>query len=76
MICCDKCKQEIRNCNVLNNGVITEKKNKVSFHIERFVSNDMGGVFQDHDLVLDLCPCCQEEIIKQILGYLPWAEGK
>lgn len=76
MICCDKCKQEIRNSKVLKNGVIMEKKNKVTFHIERFIANDMGGSLQDHDLELDLCPCCQEETIKQILGYLPWSEGK
>ena len=25
---------------------------------------------------LDLCPDCQEEALKNILGYVPWAEGK
>lgn len=81
MICCDKCKKPIYNAQTIVGNEIREDKNQVTFHVERIADNGcgfqkMGSVWHSHKYTLDLCPDCQEEAIKNILGYVPWAEGK
>lgn len=81
MICCDKCKKPIYNAQTLVGNEIREDKNQVTFHVERFDSGEnmygyASSVWHSHKYALDLCPDCQEEAIKNILGYVPWAEGK
>lgn len=78
MISCDKCKQPI-----------TQSFNKVTFQMVRIIGmktlnkicSDTQKVIippmpRQHEVTLDLCPDCQEKIIKDILGVVPWKEGE
>ena len=66
---CDKCKQEIKY-----------GRNKVVFNAFEYRTSDnfipmsqlqsYGPV--EHNLELDVCQECQEEIIQNIIGYIPW----
>lgn len=67
---CDKCGKEIETALYLKNDRVWEKGTcLVKFEFER----EKG---QRHNMVLDICPDCQEQIIKDILRVLPWVEGK
>lgn len=74
MIICDKCKQPI-----------TLSFNKVNFQFERIVDTTLHSDKQtviipsplrQHKVSLDICADCQEKIIKDILGVVPWKEGE
>lgn len=73
MLICDKCKQPIEYT-----------FNKVTFKFIRMVGTKLCSDTQtvmippeprQHELTLDICPDCQEKIIKDILGVTPWKEG-
>lgn len=73
MVICDKCKQPI-----------TQSFNKVKFQMVRIVGTELCSDTQkvmmpltprQHEITLDICPDCQEKIIKDVLGVMPWKEG-
>lgn len=67
---CDKCGKEIESKLYLKDERVWQKGTcLVRFDFER-----KDG--QRHNMTLDICPDCQEQIIKYILGVLPWVEGK
>ena len=70
MIVCDKCKKEIKY-----------GQNKINFSIFEYNSGSYNPIpiskLQsygpvEHNLKLDVCQECQEKIIKDIIGYVPW----
>lgn len=79
---CDKCGKKMDIAMYLEAGEIIKRKTcVVNFRFERFVKDVPIDGFNcpssfPHETTLDICPDCQEQIIKDILGVLPWVEGK
>ncbi len=79
---CDKCGKKIDIAMYLEaGGIIKRNTCVVNFRFE-ILSNDVpidrfnAPSFIPHETTLDICPDCQELIIKDILGHTPWMEGK
>ena len=61
--------------------IIKRKTCVVNFRFERLVKDvNINGLNSPplipHETTLDICPDCQELIIKDILGHTPWMDGK
>jgi len=75
MIICDKCKNGNSDREaIIGDRTYHDKVGTVTFSFDRFVEAGDKSYPRHHDLTLDLCPKCQEEFIKSILGYLPWVD--
>ena len=79
---CDKCGKKMDIAMYLEAGEIIKRKTcVVNFRFERLLKDETIDrsnfpSFIPHETTLDICPDCQEQIIKDILGVLPWVEGK
>lgn len=82
IIQCDKCKKTIPTADCLEHGkIVTKNVCTLTFHFERMRDNPDQNPYAlpspiCHDWTLDICPDCQEAMIKEILGATPWLEGK
>lgn len=82
IIQCDKCKKTIPTADYLESGeIVTKRVCTLTFHFERMrdAENPNQYAFSNpicHDWTLDICPDCQEKIIKEIIGATPWPEGR
>ena len=70
MIVCDKCKKEIKY-----------RRNEIRFSIFEYgtesynptpISQLQSYGPVEHNLKLEVCQECQEKIIQDIIGYVPW----
>lgn len=80
IIQCDKCKKPIPTADYLEQGeIVTKRVCSLTFHFERMKESTNPYTPINticHDWTLDICPDCQEEILKEIIGCTPWPEGK
>ena len=74
MIICDKCKQPTPSKELINNGTSEELVRAVEFCVDRNVTRNGKTMYRTHHIVVDLCASCQEEILKEILGKVPWLD--
>lgn len=75
MIVCDKCKQPIKPVPQSDDkgAIIIERDAKVKFGFYRYIRDKYS--FQ-HEVTLDICPECQEQMLTEILGVPPWPKGE
>lgn len=70
MIVCDKCKKEIKyGRNEINFATFEYRTGGYNL-IPKSQLQSYGPV--EHNLKLDVCQECQEKIIQDIIGYVPW----
>lgn len=75
MIVCDKCKQPIKPVPQSDDegAIIIEKDAKVKFSFHRYIR---GKYAFQHEVTLDICPACQEQMLTEMLGAPPWPKGE
>lgn len=75
MIVCDKCKQPIKIVPQSDNSGtrVIEKNAKVKFSFYRYVRDEFS---YPHEVELDICPACQEQMLTEMLGAPPWPKGE